>query len=88
MSGTVSGVDRYSEFVPFCTKSALDSKSMVGTLTVEYGPVRTTWASDVTIKDDRVLARNYGDDVVKALSTGMFKKLCNRQNHLMDSNKD
>ena len=72
MSSTVSDVGRYSEFVPFCTKSALDCNSMIGTLTVEYGPVRTTWASDVTIKDDTVLARNHGGDVVKTLSTGIF----------------
>ena len=73
VSSTVSDVARYSEFVPFCTKSALDNNSMIGTLTVEYGPVRTTWASDVTITDDTVLARNHGGDVVKTLSTGMFE---------------
>ena len=70
VSATVSDVSRYVDFVPFCSKSEMDTETMIGTLTVEYGPVSTTWASDVTISEDRVLARNHGGGVVKSLSTG------------------
>ena len=44
---------------------------MVGTLTVSYGPIKTTWSSDVAVSDaGSVMARNRGGDVVKTLDTG------------------
>ena len=68
---TVADVARYSEFVPFCTRSKMESGSMVGTLTVSYGPIKTTWSSDVAVSDaGSVMARNRGGDVVKTLDTG------------------
>ena len=64
-------MSRYSDFVPFCTQSEMDSNTMVGTLTVEYGPVKTTWSSDVAVSDSgSVIARNRGGGVVKTLCTG------------------
>jgi len=69
---TVADVARYSEFVPFCTRSKMETGSMVGTLTVSYGPIKTTWSSDVAVSDaGSVMARNRGGDVVKTLDTGV-----------------
>merc|ERR1711874_28598 len=71
---TVSNVESYSSFVPFCKKSSFDKNSGIGTLQVGFGPIKQSWKSQVQIQDNIIRATNEGQYPLTNLNTGL--KVC------------
>merc|ERR1712235_155706 len=62
---TVSNVESYSSFVPFCKNSG------IGTLQVGFGPIKQSWKSQVQIQDNIIRATNEGQYPLTNLNTGL-----------------
>jgi len=68
---TVSNVESYSSFVPFCKKSSFDKISGIGTLQVGFGPIKQSWKSQVQIHENIIRATNEGEYPLTKLNTGL-----------------
>jgi len=68
---TVSDVQSYSTFVPFCKKSTFEQTTGVGILQVGFGPLNQSWKSQVQIQDNVIKATNEGQYPLTNLNTGL-----------------
>ena len=71
--GVVADIDNYKSFVPFCSRSELDDTKTLGKLGVQLGPASYTWNSQLTFKDDEIIAKNDSSFPLKSMNTSKFK---------------
>ena len=70
--GVVADVDNYKSFVPFCSSSNLDQLKSQGRLGVKLGPASYTWDSQLTFKDDEIIAINDSAFPLKSMKTSKY----------------
>ena len=71
--GVVADIDNYKSFVPFCSRSELDDTKTLGKLGVQLGPASYTWNSQLTFKDDEIIAKNDSSFPLKSMNTSKFR---------------